>query len=49
MPTKTDLENYIYDMPFTKIGDMYGVTDNAVRKWCKYYGLPFRRKDIVNR
>lgn len=49
VPTKTDLEKYIYDMPFTKIGDMYGVSDSAVRKWCKHYGLPFRRKDIKNR
>jgi len=23
-----------------------GVSDNAVRKWCKYYGLPYRKKDI---
>ena len=25
---------------------MYGVSDNAVRKWCKYYCLPFRKKDL---
>ena len=33
-------------MPFTKIAEKYGVTDNTVRKWCKSYGLPYRRKDI---
>lgn len=25
---------------------MYKVSDNAVRKWCKSYNLPSRRKDI---
>lgn len=51
IPTKAELEKYIYNLPFTQIGEMYGVSDNAVRKWCKYYGLPYRRKDIksINR
>lgn len=31
---------------FKKIGEFYGVSDNAVRKWCKYYGLPFRTTDL---
>ena len=25
---------------------MFGVTDNAIRKWCKLYNLPFKVKDI---
>ena len=25
---------------FTKIANQYGISDNAVRKWCRYYGLP---------
>jgi hypothetical protein len=25
---------------------MYGVTDNAVRKWCDKYDLPRKAKDI---
>lgn len=25
---------------FLKIGSMFGVTDNAVRKWCRFYGIP---------
>lgn len=31
---------------FKKIGEFYGVSDNAVRKWCKYYELPFRTTDL---
>lgn len=45
-PSKEDLQNLIYKYPFTQIGKMYGVTDNAVRKWCKSYDLPFKKKDI---
>lgn len=31
---------------FLEIGRIYGVSDNAVRKWCKSYELPFRSSDI---
>lgn len=30
---------------FLRIGKKLGVTDNAVRKWCKGYGLPYHSKD----
>ena len=33
---------------YEEIGRMYGVSDNAVRKWCKKFGLPFRKCDINN-
>lgn len=35
IPSKEELEKNIYNIPFTKIGEMYGVTDNAVKKWCR--------------
>lgn len=38
-PTKEKLQELIYQMPFTKIGEMYSVSDNSIRKWCKNYGL----------
>jgi hypothetical protein len=46
IPSKEELEQLIYTTPFTTIGEMYNVSDNAVRKWCKKYGLPHRRSDI---
>lgn len=46
IPTKEVLEQYIGKLPFTQIGRIFGVTDNAVRKWCKKYGLPHRKKDL---
>ena len=36
-PSKKDLEELIKNHPITKIGKMHGVSDNAVRKWIKYY------------
>lgn len=33
-------------MPFTKIGEKYGVSDNAVRKWCKNNNLPYQSSKI---
>lgn len=30
---------------FTQVGKLFGVTDNAVRKWCRSYGLPYRTGD----
>lgn len=46
--TREDLKNKIRKMPFTKIGEEYSVSDNAIRKWCLAYGLPSRKKDILN-
>lgn len=31
---------------FSKISKKYGVSDNAVRKWCKYYSLPYKTTDL---
>lgn len=46
-PTKEVLIEDIFDLNgnFTKIGKKYGVTDNAVRKWCKGYGIPYKSSD----
>ena len=45
-PSKEELEGLIYSTSFVKIGKMYGVSDNTIRKWCKAYGLPYRAKDL---
>lgn len=44
--SKEELNELIHKYPFTKIGEMFGVTDNSIRKWCKKYGLPYRTKDL---
>ena len=45
-PAREELKNKIRFLPFVQIGKLYGVTDNAIRKWCDYYNLPRRVKDI---
>lgn len=46
IPSRIELKTMIRVLPFTQIAKKYNVTDNAVRKWCKRYNLPFRTKDI---
>lgn len=38
-PQKEELEDLLWKIPTTKIGSKYGVSDKAVEKWVKYYGL----------
>lgn len=45
-PSREILKAKIKNTPFTKIGAEYRVTDNAVRKWCKSYGLPSKSSEI---
>lgn len=39
-PDKETLHNLLLTHSFVQVGKIYNVTDNAVRKWCKSYGLP---------
>lgn len=45
-PSRDELKSCIRNMPFTKIGEKYGVSDNTIRKWCISYNLPSKKKDI---
>ncbi len=38
-PDKEVLEKLVWEMSCVKIGEMYGVSDNAVNKWCRLYGI----------
>lgn len=40
IPSKELLYNLLLENSFCAIGKKYGVTDNAVRKWCDIYGIP---------
>ena len=44
-PTKEELYNLLRHNNFCAVGRMYNVDSNAIRKWCKHYGLPFHAKD----
>lgn len=45
-PMKDILERELLNSSILSISKKYDVSDNAIRKWLKYYGLPFRKKDI---
>ena len=45
-PSREVLKQLIRTTPFTTLGKRYGVSDNAVRKWCKMYNLPFKSSEI---
>jgi uncharacterized protein YjcR len=36
----------IRTIPFTKIGEKFGISDNAIRKWCDSYNLPRKSTEI---
>ena len=45
-PSREELKTLIRKKSFVQIGKDYGVTDNAIRKWCKAYNLPYLKRDI---
>ena len=47
-PSRDKLKQLIRAEPFTKIGEMFKKTDNAIRKWCDFYNLPRTKKEINN-
>ena len=44
--TREELKELIRTTPFTKIGEMYQVSDNSIRKWCDKFNLPRKVSDI---
>ena len=42
-PTKEILEFDVLNMPMTSVGKKYGVSDNAIRKWCKCYNITIHK------
>jgi hypothetical protein len=43
---KETLKEMIFTMSMTKIGEYFGVSDNAIRKRCKKLGLPYLKSEI---
>lgn len=44
--SREELKALIRTTPFTTIGKMFGVSDNAIRKWCDSMGLPRKASEI---
>ena len=47
-PSREVLKEQIRTLSFCEIGRRYGVSDNTIRKWCKGFGLPFKKSEINN-
>lgn len=47
-PSREELKQLIRTIPFTQIAQKYGVSDNAIRKWCVAMNLPNKKGDINN-
>lgn len=45
-PSKEKLLELVKTTSFTEIGKIYGVSDNAIRKWCKKYEIPSTKKEL---
>jgi len=45
-PNRENLKNLIRNKPFTVIGNIFGVSDNAIRKWCISENLPSKKSEI---
>ena len=48
-PNKNELEYEILRNSMCQVAEKFGVTDNAVRKWCRAYELPCKKDDIMAR
>lgn len=46
IPSREELYSLICEYNMTQISRMFDVSDNAVRKWCKKYNLPYKTSDI---
>lgn len=46
--SRDELKTLIRNNTFVSIGKMYGVTDNAIRRWCNKFDLPSKKSDIKN-
>lgn len=45
-PNPDDLKEMILIYGFEGVGRRYGLSGNAVKKWCKAYGMPHRKKEL---
>ena len=45
-PSREVLKEEIRKFSFTYLSNKYGVSDNAIRQWCKRYGLPYQALKI---
>ena len=45
-PQRDELKQLVRQYPFTQLAKMFGVSDNAIRKWCDAENIPRKKSDI---
>lgn len=45
-PSREELKHLIRNNSISSVAKIFNISDNALRKWCKNYKLPHRKKDI---
>ena len=45
-PSNIQLAQEILETSFCAVGRKYGVSDNAIRKWCKTYNMPIKKAEL---
>lgn len=45
-PESVELAQEILESSFCAVGRKYGVSDNAIRKWCISYGMPTKKEEL---
>ena len=46
-PSPIELAKMVSEKGFVSVGKDYSVTDNAIRKWCKDYNIPHKKKELI--
>ena len=44
---ETLIEIFLQTGSFLQTGKVYGVSDNAIKKWFKHYGMPTKKKELI--
>jgi group I intron endonuclease len=47
-PSKNELAKMIVESSFVQVGKHFGVDGNTIKKWCKSYDIPHRKKELVD-
>lgn len=47
-PEPLELAKLILQKGFVAVGKDFGISDNAIRHWCKSYNIPYKKKELLN-
>ena len=48
-PSKEELQKLVEEISLEKLGEKFGVTGNAIKKWCEIYGIQSKPRGYWNK